>query len=124
MGAFQRLHARCACAGSTGPFVLAGTERKYERSRPFSIDHLDLDVTVDLATKSVTATACLSFSRRSATARELALDALGFSISKVRLDTGKGFRAHEYTYDGEKILLGMAASVKSGKVEIAYRAKP
>ena len=79
---------------------------------------------MDLDAKSVTATACLSFARRSPTARELPLDALGFSISKVRLDTGKGFRVADYTYDGEKIVVSVPVSAKSGKVEVAYRAKP
>ncbi|HEY3668658.1 MAG TPA: hypothetical protein VGL19_21825, partial [Polyangiaceae bacterium] len=59
----QRLHSRCACSSAGSPFALAGTERKYERSRPFAIPHLSLDLSLDFATKSVSGAATLSFER-------------------------------------------------------------
>jgi aminopeptidase N len=120
----QRLHARCACAGASGSFVLAGTDRKYERSRPFSIEHLDLSLDLNFAERSISATATLDFVRKSPTALELELDALGFQIARVRLDAGKGFRAAEYTYGGDHIAVVVPKAVKKGKLEIVYRAEP
>jgi len=124
MSSTQRLHARCACASSSGPFVLAGTERKYERSRPFSISHLDLFVDVDFASKAITARAVLDFSRRAPKALELELDAVGFEIKRVRLDAGKGLRPADYTYDGDVLSVEIPKGLEHGKVEIAYQAKP
>lgn len=120
----QRIHARCGCASLSGPFVLAGTERKYERSRPFLVRHLDLDLEIRLSEKAVAGEAILTFERRSPTERELVLDAVGFDLDKVRLDTGKGFRPAEYTYDSERLTIVVPPSIKAGRVEIAYRAKP
>ena len=122
MPVFQRNHARCACAGASGPFVLAGTERKYERSRPFTVKHLGLDVTVDPAEKAIPAKATLECSRRAPSVQELELDAVGFEISRVRLNTGKGPHAADYTYDGDKITVRVPPSAKAFTVEIVYRA--
>src|SRR5882724_5739182 len=98
MSVSYRLHSRCACAGSSGPFVLAGTERKYERSRPFAIAHLDLSLEVDLARQGISAKATLDFTRRAPEAEAIELDAIGFELSRVRLDTGKGLKLAEHTY--------------------------
>jgi aminopeptidase N len=119
-----RLHAHCACAGAAGPFVLSGTERKYERSRPFTVQHLDLDLEVDLPKKAISATARLDFSRWSPTERELVLDAVGFELRRVRIDTGKGFRPADYSYDGDRLALVVPEHVKAGRVEVSYRAQP
>jgi aminopeptidase N len=51
-----RHHARCACGsalssasfGAARPFVLAGTKRVYERSRPFTIRHIAIVLELDL----------------------------------------------------------------------------
>lgn len=124
MALSQRLHARCGCASLSGPFVLAGTERKYERGRPFVVRHLDLDLSIHLADGAVTGEALLSFERRAPAERELALDAVGFDLGEVRLDTGKGLRPAEYTYDSERLTVTVPASARSGKVAISYRARP
>ena len=99
--------------------MLAGTERKYERSRPFSISHLDLFVDVDFASKAITARAVLDFSRRAPKALELELDAVGFEIKRVRLDAGKGLRPADYTYDGDVLSVEIPKGLEHGKVEIA-----
>ncbi|MEP7049888.1 MAG: M1 family aminopeptidase [Pseudomonadota bacterium] len=120
----QRLHSRCACSSAGSPFALAGTERKYERSRPFAIPHLFLDLSLDFSTKSVSATATLSFQRVAPSAGELVLDAVGFSIESVKLDTGKGFVAADFSYDGDSLSVRGLEHAKSGKVEVRYRANP
>lgn len=121
----QRLHARCSCSAAAGaPFALAGTERKYERSRPFTIEHLLLDLELQLKKKSVAGTATLDFRRVSPTETELLLDAVGFLIERVRIDTGGGFSDAPYEYDGDTLSVSVAPRVEKGRVEVTYRATP
>jgi aminopeptidase N len=120
----SRLHSRCACSSAGSPFALAGTERKYERSRPFAIPHLFLDLSLDFATKSVSGTATLDFERVDPEASELPLDAVGFTIESIRVDLGKGFAASEFSYDGDTITVRGLERAKSGKVEVRYRVTP
>ena len=120
----QRLHSRCACGSSGSPFALAGTERQYERSRPFAISHLALDLDLDFATQSVSGSATLSFERVSASAAELPLDAIGFAIESVRVDAGKGFSSAPFDYDGDTLTVRDLGRVRTGKVEVRYSATP
>ena len=120
----QRLHSRCACSSAGSPFALAGTERKYERSRPFSIPHLFLDLALDFETKSVSGSATLDFERVAASATELLLDAVGFQIESVRLSTGKAFADTPFDYDGDTLTVRGLDGVDTGKVEVRYRATP
>src|SRR5690606_2290614 len=120
----HRLHSRCACAGA--PFALAGTERKYERSRPFVTTHLRLDLTLNLEEKSVAGTATLHFERRGPLDHELLLDAVGFELHRVRLRTDRtgDWSDAEYSYDGDRIRIDVPAEARTGEVEIAYRPVP
>jgi aminopeptidase N len=120
----QRLHSRCACSSAGSPFALAGTERKYERSRPFRIPHLALDLALDFETKSVFGSATLDFERVAPSATELPLDAIGFELESVRLDAGKGFADAAFDYDGDTLTVRGLEHVNVGKIEIVYRATP
>ncbi|MEI9938177.1 MAG: M1 family aminopeptidase [Pseudomonadota bacterium] len=120
----QRLHSRCACSSAGSPFALAGTERKYERSRPFSIPHLFLDLTLDFETKSVSGSATLDFERVARDASELRLDAVGFEIESVRSNTGKGFVNAPFDYDGDTLTVRGLEDADAGKVEVRYRVTP
>jgi len=120
----SRLHSRCACSSAGSPFALAGTERKYERSRPFAIPHLFLDLALDFATKSVSGTATLDIQRSDPNATELALDAVGFVIESVRVDSGKGFTAADFSYDGDTIVVRGLERTKAGKVAVQYSVTP
>jgi len=73
MTASQRLHEGCGCALGRGNFSLAGTERKYERSRPYRIEHLFVDLVLDFETKSVRGRAVLDFQRVAPEASRLPL---------------------------------------------------
>ncbi|HEY8943413.1 MAG TPA: M1 family metallopeptidase, partial [Polyangiaceae bacterium] len=121
----QRLHERCACAGAAlGPFVLAGTERKYERARHFVVRHLSLDLEVDLPRKSVSGSATLDVERISPEAGALHLDAIGFEVHAVRLLRGERAEDADYEYDGETLRVHGLAGVEHGRVEITYEAQP
>jgi aminopeptidase N len=120
----ERLHSRCACSSAGSPFALAGTERKYERSRPFAISHLALDLALDFGARSVSGTATLTFQRVSPDATELPLDAIGFAVESVRVDAGKGFRAAAFEYDGNTLIVRALEGVQSGRVEVRYAVTP
>ena len=120
----QRLHSRCACSSAGSPFALAGTERKYERSRPFAIPHLSLDLALDFETRSVSGSATLDFERVAANASELRLDAVGFELERVRVNGGKGFVDAPFDYDGDTLTVRGLERIDAGKVEIRYRATP
>jgi aminopeptidase N len=99
---------------------MAGTARVYERSRPFLIRHLALDLTLDVAEKSVSGVAVLDVERVDVSATELVLDAVGFEIRSVELD-GKKAR---HVYDGASIKITVPARSRTMRVRIAYRAVP
>ncbi len=118
----HRHHSRCACAGA--PFALAGTERKYERSRPFVTTHLVLDLTLDLERKAVEGTATLHVERRGPLDDDLVLDAVGFELRHVRVKSGHGKAVDaDYVYDGDQIRIALG-KLSRVEVEVAYRAVP
>ncbi len=122
MTASQRLHARCACAAARGPFSLAGTERQYERSRPYRIEHLFVDLALDFESRSVRGRAVLDFVRAAPGGDSLQLDAIGFELESVRVDSGAGFEPASYSYDGEALLL--SGLPERGQLRVDYRAEP
>src|SRR5579864_1215080 len=91
----HRLHARCGCssiglvehAASAGrPFALPTSTRHFERDCPFVVQHLALDISLDIAAKSIRAEAVLDIRRVDPSADELTLDAIGFDVQDVRVD--------------------------------------
>ncbi len=122
MTASQRLHERCGCGAARSPFSLAGTERKYERSRPYRIDHLFVDLVLDFDAKSVRGRAVLDFQRVSPEADRLQVDAIGFELGSVRVDDGAGLKPATFSYDGEVLVL--EGLPERGQLRIDYVATP
>jgi aminopeptidase N len=120
----SRLHARCACSGLMAPFVLSGTTRQYERSRPFTVRHLALDLTLEVEKKSVRGSATLDIERLAPKADSLSLDAVGFELEGVELASGRAFRAVAYDYDGDRIVVRGLSGLKRGRLRVTYRATP
>jgi aminopeptidase N len=118
-----RLHARCACSGLGAPFALAGTTRKYERSRPYTIRHLFLDLTLDVPKKSVHGTATLDFERLAHDAEKLVLDAVGFELARVELVGAQDATSADYEYDGDRLSVDVKGK-RRGKLRVTYRATP
>lgn len=121
----RSLHARCrSCAGFAAggprPFALPGTERVYERPRPFKVRHIALDLALDIPGKAVSGTASLDIERIDKTAQEIALDAVGFEISRVEVN-GK---ACSFVYDGDVLRVPIAKSDEKARILIDYRAIP
>jgi aminopeptidase N len=134
----NRLHARCACGSSLSsyagtsaaaaarPFALAGVPRVYERSRPFRVDHIALDLALDVPRKSIAGTATLNVVRIDARAEELALDAVGFDLEAVllRAQGQTGFSPVIHRYDGQILHVMFPAGVERASVQVQYRATP
>jgi aminopeptidase N len=118
----QRLHERCGCGAARSPFSLAGTERKYERSRPYRIQHLFVDLALDFATKSVRGRAVLDFERASPKPSSLQVDAIGFELESVRVDDGTGLKPASFSYDGE--VISLEGLPERGQLRIDYKATP
>lgn len=133
----HRLHDRCACGSSLSsarhaqaaprPFPLSGTTRVYERSRPFTIRHIALELELDTQAKSITGTATLEVTRVDQRAKEISLDAVGFDIHAVSIradGTGDELRPATYTYDGEKLSVYVPGGAGEALIRVAYRAVP
>lgn len=127
----NRLHARCRChssreaheahsGGAAGrPFAFASSPRNFERDRPFLIEHLALDVALDLEKKRIAATATLKVRRVSPTATAIVLDAVGFTIERVEV-SGK---FADYTYDDRELRVELGA-VEDASVRVVYTCAP
>ncbi|MFO0591710.1 MAG: M1 family aminopeptidase [Polyangiaceae bacterium] len=134
----HRHHERCACgstlsryqagaaaAAATKPFTLAGTKRVYERDRPFSINHIALEIEILPATKSIEAIARVEIARIDRSAKEICLDAIGFEIDSVSLASADGaLAAASYEYDGETLKVAVPAGTGSASIQVKYRATP
>ena len=118
----QRVHERCGCGAARGPFSLAGTERQYERSRPYRIEHLFVDLALDFETQSVRGRAVLDFRRIAPKADSLQVDAIGFELESVRVDDGSGLKPTSYSYDGE--VISLSGLPEHGQLRIDYKATP
>jgi aminopeptidase N len=120
----HRLHSRCGGAfehGSSGrPFVLPSSTHHFERSFPFAIEHLALDITLHLAAKSISATASLDVRRVDPAADEVALDAIGFEVSDLRVDRAPA----SWRYDGRTLFVKWDPRREKARISIAYRATP
>jgi aminopeptidase N len=128
----HRLHARCAgghahheyeerATGAGGrPFAFAHSPKHFERDRPFAIEHIALDLTLDFGKRSVRGTATLTVRRIDPEATKLALDAIAFSLASVKV----GGKDAPYTYDGRLLTIELPADLERGDVAIAYAATP
>ena len=119
-----RIHERCACSSAGSHFVLPNTPRQYERSRPFTVRHLFLDLELDVRKKSVSGVATLDIERVAEGAREIALDAVGFELGEVELESAGTFRRVEHEYDGDRLVIGGLGAVDRGRIRIRYSATP
>ena len=128
----HRHHARCACGSALTssraaprPFTLAGTKRVYERPRPFTIQHIALDLALHVEEKALSGSAALDIARVDPEATEITLDAVGFTIEAVELTPRGGKKAPaEHVYDGAALTVTVPAAVSAAQIHVRYRAVP
>ena len=134
MSLSHRHHARCGhlqaehaenaehlgAGAAARPFAFASTARQFERDRPFLVRHLALDLTLDVATKSVSGKATVDVARIDPKATLIKFDAIGFELAGVEVD-GKAVSAK---YDGRTIDVPLPAATDKAQIEIRYSATP
>jgi aminopeptidase N len=125
----HRHHARCGRAGAHAfeerssegrPFAFATSPRQFERDRPFLVDHLALDLVLDVPKKSIRAVATLSIRRVDPDAESITLDAIGFAIASAKIDAAEV----AFIYDGRALTLPISKQIDTANVSIAYSATP
>ncbi len=125
----HRFHARCGCASvgsssyaaaSARPFALPGSAHHFERDRPFAIEHLALDVVLDVSKKSIVAGAALDVRRVDPSADELVLDAVGFEVREVTLDGEPA----SWRYDGNALRVEIDVGRTKARLAVRYGATP
>ncbi|MBK7396758.1 MAG: HEAT repeat domain-containing protein [Myxococcales bacterium] len=102
------------------PFPLPGTKRVYERDRPFAIEHIAIDLALDVPNKSIEGTAILHLRRVDARATSVRLDAVGFELRAVTL----GGRRADYAYDDEVLVVEVPTDQQVFEISVAYQATP
>jgi aminopeptidase N len=111
-------------AGGGRPFALPGTTRKYERDVPFAIEHIALDLALDVPGKSIGGTATLRVRRIDARATALRLDAVAFAIAAVELIEAGKSKPLPFTYDDETLRIEVGDRPGVLELRVRYRATP
>jgi aminopeptidase N len=119
-----RLHERCACSSAGREFILPGTPRRYERSRPFTVRHLFLDLTLDVQNQAVSGTAVLDIERLAEGAESITLDAVGFELGPVELESAGKWKPAPHDYDGDRLSISGLGAIDRGRLRVAYTARP
>ncbi len=130
-----RVHARCGCGiqgssvehehergahAAARPFALPTSTRHFERDRPFAVEHLAADLTLDFDKKRVVGSASVRIRRVDPEAEALVLDAVGFDVTAVTFD-GKEAR---FRNDGKTLDIHLGKAANAGTVTIRYAATP
>ena len=121
---FSERHHSCCAGGQKGPFALPGTERQYERARPFPIRKLALDLKLDLEKGQLRGRAVIDFERASPDGTELVLDAINFEKLSCQLKLPSGAIKPAYSYDGDQLVISIPLKAKAGQLIIRYSATP
>ncbi|MGF1541425.1 MAG: M1 family aminopeptidase [Pleurocapsa sp.] len=99
-------------------FELPGAKPHYNPDRPGQVNHIFLDLVLDLANQSFTGTCTITLTPVREGIEQLTLDAVDLAIESVLVD---GI-SQKFDYDGEeiKIYLLQPTTVKPIKIAIAY----
>jgi leukotriene-A4 hydrolase len=110
---------------STAPAPTTGSDpHSYARPEEVAVRHLDLELTVDFATKTLAGQAALTLDNKGG-ARQLLLDTRDLTVKSVTLDSGA---TAQYVLSPAVQFLGQALAIAieptTTKVTIAYATKP
>jgi aminopeptidase N len=109
----------CRRAQARDSFVLPGTEPQYAPDQSFDTEHILLDLTLDIAKKTLSGTCALSLVSVNDDASVLELDAVSFKLESVK-SAGKAVR---HKYDGKKIRVELDKPLRVGErldLTVAY----
>lgn len=117
--------------GTAGPrdeapsFSLPGDKPRYAPDRPADVRHVDIDVRLDFARKSVSGTVTTSFSAIFEHVREIAFDAAELAIERVTMAGSDA--ALDFWTQGEKLHVRLDRTYGNGEefgVAVRYAATP
>ncbi|MDA0301389.1 MAG: M1 family metallopeptidase, partial [Chloroflexi bacterium] len=126
LGGFEACHGLTQMAAVPGDraFALPGDEAVWGRDRPFTVEHLRLELEPDVAHRSVRGVATTTFRPRNDGLREAVFDAIDLEVESVTDEAGKAFAFRT----GDRTLtidLGRARpSTRSITTVVTYRATP
>ncbi len=109
-----------ASADGARGFQMPGDAPRWSRPRPFAVESLRAEVTLDLASRSVDGDATLRVRRIDGTATEVLLDAIDFELHEVFLD-GQPAR---HRYDGRVLAISVSLEAREITVRVRYRVTP
>ncbi len=93
-------------------FQLPGSRPHYNPDRPGQVEHIALDLTLDIPNQSFVGTCTIDLNPVRSGIDSLTLDAVNLDIHGVSIDA----MPHEFNYDGELIQIPLKIAVVAGKV--------
>lgn len=118
---FEHEQSYEGAAGAAGrPFAFASSPRHFERDRPFTIEHIALDLALDFPKKSIRGAASLALRRVDPDATSVELDAVAFTVESVAIEQ----KDAKYTYDGRLLVVEVPAGMEHGTLVVTYSATP
>ncbi len=99
-------------------FELPGAKPHYNPDRPGQVDHIFLDLVLDIPNQSFTSTCTITLTPVRSGIKQLTLDAVDLEIESVLIDSV----SQKFDYDGEKIEIHLSqpTTIKPIKIAIAY----
>ncbi|MBI4510881.1 MAG: HEAT repeat domain-containing protein [Deltaproteobacteria bacterium] len=119
-----RVFVRTSPAPMQRPFALPGARPRYAPDRLVDVEHIKLDVILDLEKKRIDGSCTTTFSPILEGARWIKLDAVEMEIRAVRLENGNSL---EFSHDGSRLRFDIGGKYKAGEklsVVIEYGAAP
>jgi aminopeptidase N len=93
-------------------FQLPGSRPHYNPDRPGQVEHISLDLTLDIPNQSFHGTCAIRLNPVRNAIESFTLDAVNLDIQAVAIDG----TAHEFNYDGELLHIPVKVEIVTGKV--------
>jgi aminopeptidase N len=93
-------------------FQLPGSRPHYNPDRPGQVEHVSLDLILDIPNRSFTGTCAIRLNPVRNEIESLTLDAVDLQIDRVEIDGTN----HEFNYDGELLHIPVKVAVIAGKI--------
>ncbi len=93
-------------------FQLPGSRPHYNPDRPGQVEHVSLDLVLDIPNRSFTGTCAIRLNPVRNTIKSLTLDAVDLKIDQVEIDGTN----HEFNYDGELLHIPVKVVVIADKI--------
>jgi aminopeptidase N len=92
-------------------FQLPGAKPHYNPDRPGQVEHIALDLELDIAKRSITGTCQIRLNPVRSDVKDLTLDAVSLQINNVAIDD----QAQIFDYDGEFLTVKLAQPTTAGQ---------